>query len=79
MILVLWHATVIEIEQLLEIVCQKVTHDTSVEKDERKKRAKGLVLAGDVFMSFGVSIDEGIKELCEKMGQEMPPADVAKA
>mmetsp|Transcript_22871 Transcript_22871/g.53530 ORF Transcript_22871/g.53530 Transcript_22871/m.53530 type:complete len:509 (+) Transcript_22871:96-1622(+) len=71
MIKVLWHASVIEIEELLKVVCVKVTHDTAIEKDERKKRAQGLVIAGDVFMSFGASVDEGIKELSAKMGADM--------
>ena len=39
---------VIEADALATQVVRKVTHDTAVEKDQREKRARALVIVGKV-------------------------------
>eukprot|EP00450_Noctiluca_scintillans_P024350 CAMPEP_0194513774 /NCGR_PEP_ID=MMETSP0253-20130528/46103_1 /TAXON_ID=2966 /ORGANISM="Noctiluca scintillans" /LENGTH=478 /DNA_ID=CAMNT_0039357355 /DNA_START=40 /DNA_END=1476 /DNA_ORIENTATION=- len=68
MVTVLWHATVIELEVLLTQVCKKVTHDTSIAKEQRLKRAQAMIIVGDVFLQASSSVDEGVLELAQKFG-----------
>merc|ERR1719476_480412 len=62
---VMWHSTVIEIEALLQRVVKKVTHDTSVEKELRQKRAHALIIAGKVFWSLGTTTQDGLQDLTQ--------------
>merc|ERR1712048_594692 len=71
MVEVMIHTTTIEIESLLRNVCKKVTHDTSVEKDVRKKRAGALIIAGEVFVECSKrsgAMDSALEELLQKLG-----------
>jgi len=67
----IWRVTVIEIEDLLYWVCFRVTHDTSITRDQRQKRAQALVLVGDVFLRCGSSTDEGLSELAQRLQGSM--------
>lgn len=62
MIMTMWYATIIEISYLLRKVCKKVTHDTSIEKEKRKKRALGMIIAGEVFLKRSKESDSGALE-----------------
>merc|ERR1712107_433438 len=61
MVTVLWHATVIELENLLTQVCKKVTHDTSIAKEQRLKRAQAMIIVGDVFMQASSSVETAFR------------------
>lgn len=65
---VMWYTTVIEIESLLRRVVIKVTHDTSVDKEKRQKRADALKITGDVFLQCSSEVSSGLKELHMKLG-----------
>lgn len=77
---VMWATTVIDIEELLVSVCFKATHDSSVNKDMRKKRALALILVGEVFTK-SAHVDESNLSLLAKTlepsllsGDEKPSA-----
>jgi len=72
MVEVMWYATVIEIEALLRQVCVKVTHDQSVEKALRQKRAKALMIAGDVFSRAAGQVHGGMEELMARLSSLDP-------
>lgn len=65
---VLWNVTVLEIEDVLSNVVFKVTHDTSVDKEVRAKRAEAIYIAGDVFSSYDVNLDQGVHEVALRFG-----------
>mmetsp|Transcript_804 Transcript_804/g.1705 ORF Transcript_804/g.1705 Transcript_804/m.1705 type:complete len:544 (-) Transcript_804:2563-4194(-) len=62
----LWSATVIDIENTLVNVCQRVLFDHSVEKDQSIKRAKGLRRLGKLFQDVKGDESEGdVRSLME--------------
>lgn len=72
---VMWYMTAIDIESTLRKVCTKVTHDTFVEPEVRKKRKKALLLLGKIFCDraaeHGCSgIDEVLSNLTQQMQQQ---------
>lgn len=72
---VMWYMTAIDIESTLRKVCTKVTHDTFVEPEIRKKRKKALLLLGKIFCDraaeHGCSgIDEVLSNLTQQMQQQ---------
>merc|ERR1712070_444019 len=80
MMKVVWHTTRIEIEGLLRKVCFKVTHDSSVEKPMRRRRAQALIIVGEVFVSLGATTAEGLAALAERLGPAVvPEADAPEA
>jgi ribosomal protein L12E/L44/L45/RPP1/RPP2 len=71
---VMWYMTAIDIESTLKKVCTKVTHDTYVDADVRKKRKKALLQLGKIFCDraaeHGCSgIDEVLNNLTQQMQQ----------
>merc|ERR1712070_725046 len=80
MMKVVWHTTRIEIEGLLRKVCFKVTHDSSIEKPMRRRRAQALIIVGEVFVSLGATTAEGLAALAERLGPAVvPEADAPEA
>jgi len=72
---VMWYMTAIDIESTLKKVCTKVTHDTYVEPDIRKKRKKALLLLGKIFCDRAAEhgstgIDEVLNNLTQQMQQQ---------
>lgn len=63
-----WQVTVMEIETTLEAVCTKVTHDTSVEKDDRRRRAVALSIVGEEFSTLGSSSEDAMDSLTARLG-----------
>ena len=49
----MWRVSMLDIEGTLRRACNKVLSDQSVDKDARKARARGLVLMGRIFQSYG--------------------------
>ena len=49
----MWRVSLLDIEATLRHACNKVLSDQSVEKETRKARARGLVVMGRVFQSYG--------------------------
>jgi hypothetical protein len=49
----MWRVSLLDIEATLRHACNKVLSDQSVEKETRKARARGLVIMGRVFQSYG--------------------------
>lgn len=74
----MWHQTQIEIEGLLKKVCFKVTHDTSVAKPVRRKRAQALIIVGEMFTSFGATTAEGLAALANRIGPAGGPEEAAE-
>jgi len=70
MVKTLWHSTVLEVDAFLGKVCKKVTHDSSVEKEVRRKRAHALSVAGEVFIANGSDTEGGLQELGRMLGNE---------
>jgi len=64
---VMWHSTVIELEELLAKVVFKVTHDTSVKKEDRAKRAKGIYIIGEIFDNHSCELHKGLEDLATRM------------
>lgn len=72
---VMWYMTAIDIESTLRKACTKVTHDTFVEPDVRKKRKKALLLLGKIFCDRAAEhgstgIDEVLNNLTQQMQQQ---------
>lgn len=72
---VMWYMTAIDIESTLRKVCTKVTHDTFVPPDVRKKRKKALLLLGKIFCDRAAEhgssgIDEVLNNLTQQMQQQ---------
>ena len=51
----MWRVSLLDIEATLRHACNKVLSDQSVGKEARKSRARGLVVMGRVFQSYGSS------------------------
>ena len=49
----MWRVSLLDIEATLRHACNKVLSDQSVDKDMRRARARGLVVMGRVFQSYG--------------------------
>ena len=81
---VMWYVTAIDIESTLRKVCTKVTHDTFVDPEIRKKRKKALLLLGNIYCDRAAEhgstgIDEVLNNLTRQMqqqGGETPQANV---
>jgi len=54
-----WCTTAADIEETLQQVVYKVTRDSSIEKEERRKRANALVIVGDVMIRAAAASGEG--------------------
>jgi hypothetical protein len=67
----LWGITELDIQSTLEKVCQKVLKDHSVTAPVRDLRKKALLALGEVFVSCGVSVDTGLKDITERITQQM--------
>ena len=63
----LWNANVFDIESTLRKTCWKVLHDRSCTKSNLALRAKSLKLVGTIFQKMGLSTDDGLKAITEKM------------
>uniref|UniRef100_A0A7S3K2U7 J domain-containing protein n=1 Tax=Aureoumbra lagunensis TaxID=44058 RepID=A0A7S3K2U7_9STRA len=48
---VMWRITVVDVESTLRGACHKLLYDHSVDLDTRLRRAKGLIILGEVFSS----------------------------
>jgi len=64
----IWTSSIIEIEDLLKQVCFKLTRDTSIKKEDRRKRAKALAIIGEVFSELGSPLADGPSDLAQRMG-----------
>jgi curved DNA-binding protein CbpA len=74
MMAVMWHVTELDLRATLAGVCKKVSRDRSVDEATRIKRKKGLIVLGEVYMTFGSSGgDAGLKELQSKFVAGQPP------
>ena len=51
----MWRVSLLDIEATLRHACNKVLSDQCVDKEARKARARGLVIMGRVFQSYGSS------------------------
>jgi hypothetical protein len=51
----MWRVSLLDIESTLRHACNKVLSDLSVTKERRRTRARGLVVMGRVFQSYGSS------------------------
>ena len=49
----MWRVSLLDIEATLRHACNKVLSDQSTGKDVRRLRARGLVVLGRVFQSYG--------------------------
>ena len=72
---VMWYMTAIDIESTLRKACTKVTHDTFVTPEVRKKRKKALLLLGKIFCDRAAEhgstgIDEVLNNLTQQMQQQ---------
>ena len=67
----LWNMSVIDIEGTLRKACHKLDKDSSVSKEHRVQRAKGLYELGMIFDAKGVEAEEGLKEIGNQLEQEM--------
>jgi hypothetical protein len=72
---VMWYMTAIDIETTLRKVCTKVTHDTFVVPEIRKKRKKALLLLGKIFCDRAAEhgstgIDDILNNLTQQMQQQ---------
>ncbi|KAI9342947.1 X-domain of DnaJ-containing-domain-containing protein [Obelidium mucronatum] len=63
----MWNITVIDVESTLRKVCFKVLKDSSVSKEERVKRAEGLLIMGHIFQQHSVPFTKGLEEMTVKM------------
>ncbi|KAJ3027508.1 UNVERIFIED_CONTAM: hypothetical protein HDU68_003696 [Siphonaria sp. JEL0065] len=63
----MWNITVLDVESTLRKVCFKVLKDSSVSKEERVKRAEGLLIMGQVFQQHSVPFTKGLEEMTSKM------------
>lgn len=70
----MWSVTEIDIRNTLSKVCRKVTHDHSVDENTRILRLQALRILGEMFCQFGVSKEEGLKDLMSKLGLRKPGA-----
>lgn len=64
----LWNFIILEIEDVLSNVVFKVTHDTSVDREERALRANAIYIAGDVFCSYDTNVERGLQEVVMRFG-----------
>ena len=61
MIEAMWRVSMLDIESTLRHACNKVLSDQSVDKSLRKNRARGLVVMGRVFQTYGSA--DALKEI----------------
>lgn len=66
----MWHMSVIEIEDLIESVVLKLTRDTALDREGRQKRAEALVLVGQIFSDHGSAGEEGLLDLQRRLGAQ---------
>lgn len=71
MIETLWNLSVIDIEGTLRSACHKLDKDSSVSKEVRVQRARGLLEMGKIFDAKGVEAEEGLKEIGSQLMAEM--------
>jgi len=67
----LWGITELDLQDTLEKVCCKVLRDHSVTGPVLDLRKKALLALGEVFIECGVSEDEGLKDITERITQQM--------
>jgi len=66
-----FNMSVIDIESTLRKSCRKLVMDSSVDKESRQKRAKGLEIIGKIYRKYGASSADGLNTLKMKMKDEM--------
>lgn len=53
-----------------------MTRDTAISKAERARRAQGLIILGRAFYDLGGSSEAGLKEMIERVGDQIGDMDV---
>jgi hypothetical protein len=79
-----WLISVIDVEGTLRHVCKKVLTDTSIPREQRKRRAVALKRLGEIFLEAssgeaGNGADGKPKTLRERLQEMMPPEFAAAA
>jgi hypothetical protein len=68
----LWNITVVDVEYTIQTVCGKVLKDSSITKDERIKRAEGLLIMGEIFLAHANTAENGLKEIGAQFSPTIP-------
>eukprot|EP00899_Mesostigma_viride_P016363 jgi/Mesvir1/24728/Mv21993-RA.1 len=63
----MWFVTVVDVEGTLRAVCNRVLKDLDVSDKERHGRAEGLLAIAECFRKCGKSLEDGMRELAEKI------------
>jgi len=72
MIDVAWNMTVYDIDSTLRASIKRLFRDRMASKEDKKTKAQGLLLMGNIFKKYGVSsTEEGLKDLKAKIGGGM--------
>lgn len=68
----MWHMTLIDIEQTITAVCWKVLHDRSVTENVKNARMHGLLILGTTFLSKGhtTPIEEVLNQVTQSMSNQ---------
>lgn len=67
----MWNMTQLDIEKTLSNVVIKVTHDHSVDKTVIEKRMNALILLGEQFSKYGVSVEVGLSDIRGKFNEQL--------
>ena len=74
----MWRVSLLDIEATLRHACNKVLSDQSTTKEARRARARGLVVMGRVFQSYGsadaiksTNFAEHMQQVGERMAQSV--------
>lgn len=70
MIDTLWRMTIIDVEKTVGRICSKIFADQGVDRATRTRRAKAILLIGQIFKKHGSKSDEGLREIKSKLQQD---------
>jgi hypothetical protein len=72
----MWHATVLDIESTLRLVCKKTFKDASVSKEVRVRRVEAVLILGQIFQAtVSEEGDFDLNDFKKKFGQPGGPGD----
>lgn len=73
MLKMLWTTTVVDITSTLYETCQMVFYDTSVDKETRKSRARGVKQLGEIFQDCPEPTDAKIQQQSSSSSAKKSP------